>query len=318
MNRKSMIAIAMSFAVLSVTITAIATDTLPIEISGTGTASVNNAGPIIPDVDIYDGVDWVMNVDVDTSYTFFVNVSDTNTIDDIKQVTLELWVPGYQASISPTYRYKFVYTETTMHDDTPVGTWTQQFPTPGTLYLGACVEPASTEVENGSYQFVFYMEKTARAGTWSVNATVTDISNNKYTKLSQPFTVYKYLEMSYDTGGGSTDFSWTGDTGATNLADTLTITTTCNSPYTLGAAYENRFFNVSTGQTWSGEPVLEIKYASNPAVSITNYTSGFANWTSLTIPVMNFVTIHTIYLDYEGVLPALVYTGVTIYIRATV
>lgn len=319
MKRKSMVAIIVSFAMVGMAIGVIATDTAPIELNGTGTATVNNAGPNITALAIEDGTDWVTSLDVNTEYYFYVNVTDSNTLDDLTLITLELWVPGYQASNTPTYRYKFIYTETAQHDGVFAGTWAQIYPTAGAyLNAGACATPSLTTDFSGSYVFAFYMERSAKAGSWSFNASVTDISSNKMTIPAKAFTVYKYLEMTYDTGGGSMDFTWIGATGAVDLADTFTVTTTSNTQYTLAMAYENRFTNVSTGTTWNNEPSLQVRYSTSPPVTLTNVTGGYANWTSFNIPIIGHVTSHTIYLDYEGVLPALTYTGVTIYIRASV
>jgi len=130
--------------------------------------------------------------------------------------------------------------------------------------------------------------------------------------------VYKYLEMTYDNGG-SMDFAWVGAPGTLDAADAFTVTVTSNTPYTLAAAYENRFTNTSTGTTWENEPSLEIKYATSPKVALTNATAPpYAQWAAFTGLVLDQVTSHTLYLDYEAVLPALTYTGVTIYIRASV
>ena len=319
MNRKSMIAMIICFAFVSTTVGVIATHTTPITWNGTGTATVSNAGPSITGTAINDGITWVSYLDVDTEYDFYVNVSDANTLDDISRITLEMWVTGNEAADNPTYRYKFQYQETLTGDGIIAGAWTQILPTIGAyLNNAACTTPAVPSANSGSYVFAPTMFLTAKAGTWNYNATVTDGSAIKVTALSKTFSVYKYLEMTYDAGGGSQNFAWAAAIGTLNVADTFDVTVTSNTGYSLSAAYENRFYNVSTGEQWANEPSIEVKYGGASMVTLTNATSSYAQWTSFGSPVLAQTTTHTMYLDFESVLPSLVYTGVTIYIRASV
>ena len=310
----------MSFAMVSMAVGVIATDSLPVILSGTGTATVNNAGPSLTGTAINDGGAWVTNLDVDPiEYYFYVNVSDANTLDDIAQVTLEMWVNANQGADNPTYRYKFQYTETTPNDGSFAGTWSQLYPTTGTYFNNAnCLTPVATTSNSGSYVFAMTLHKTAKAGTWNYNATTTDSTPVKATASTKTFNVYKHLDMTYDTGGGSQNFAWTASIGAQNIADTFDITVTSNAPYTFSAAYENRFYNATSGTTWSNEPSLDIKYGTGLVYSVTNVTASYTQWCSFLSPVLSQTTSHTLYLDFESVLPALVYTGVIIYIQATV
>ena len=322
MKRKSMIAIIMSFAFVSMAIGVIATDTLPITGNGTGTATVTNSGPSLTGTAINDGGGWITNLGVLTEYYFYVNVTDLNTLDDIKAVTLELWVSGQQAADDPLYRYKFRYDETDNGDGGFAGTWSQTMPTAGSyLTQLACSTPALTTATSGSYVFAVSLYTIAKAGSWNYNATTTDNASVKATALTKTFSVYKYMLMTYDTGGGSQNFAWTGALGAQNVVDTFDVTVTSNTAYTMSAAYENRFYNASTGTTWSNEPSLEVKFELNPIVTVLNSTTlGFTPWRTFIITggVIDMTTTHNLYLDFESALPSLTYTGVTIYIRATV
>ena len=128
--------------------------------------------------------------------------------------------------------------------------------------------------------------------------------------------------MNYDTdGAGSLDFVWTGSPGDVVIRDSFTVNVTSNAPYTLGAAYENRFYNATNDWVWSDEPILRIKDDGSTVLKdMTNVTASYQSWYSYTstVPVLDQITSHGMYLDFEGLLPLLTYEGVTIYIRASV
>ncbi len=319
MKMKGIVTIMLSLVMVSMAVGVIATDTTPIEWNGNGSATLANIAPLLPSTSINDGAAWVTNVDVDTDYLFYVNVSDVNTIDDIKSVSIKILVSGHNGYDNPKYNYEFTYTEIIAQDLDIDGTWAQVLPTAGVyLNVASCVAPADHTSLTGSYIFSVTMEKTARAGTWSYLASVSDDSGLSASATPINFNVYKYLEMTYDNGG-SQDFAWVGSPGTMDAADAFTVTATSNTPYYLSAAYENRFYNVGTGTTWAAEPSLEVKYATSSAVALTNATAPpFAQWASFPGLVIDQTTDHTLYLDYEAVLPALAYTGVTIYIQASV
>lgn len=319
MKRKSIIAIIISFAFVSMAVGVIATDTLPITWNGTGTATINNAGPSLTGIAINNGAGWVTDLDVNAPYLFYVNVSDVNTIDDMKSISVQILVNGYSGYDNPIYYYGLTYTETTVHDGVIDGTWTQVLPTAGVyLNTASCVKPTIPTSQNGSYIFSLTMPKNALAGAWVYNAQIYDSVGATASKGPKAFNVYKYLEMTYDTGSGSQNFAWTGFPGTQNAVDTFAVTVTANTPYTLSAAYGNRFYNASTSTVWASEPSLEIKYDSGAKVPVTNATASFTPWSSFSGLALAQTSTHTIYLDYETVLPALTYTGVTIYIRASV
>ncbi|MBA3044809.1 MAG: hypothetical protein FP824_01195 [Euryarchaeota archaeon] len=320
MKLKSAISIIICFAFVSTAVSVMATDTGPITSNGTGTATVSNTGPSLTGTRINDGVGWVANLDVNTQYFFYVNVSDVNTLDDIASVTMEIYIPTFETADNVKQRYKFRYDETTNGDSVFAGTWTQIMPTTGSyIASGACLTPGLTTSNSGSYVFAITPYSTSLATTWRFNASVTDSTGAKASIVYRTFSFYKYLEMSYDTGGGSQNFAWSGLPGTQNVADTFDVTVTSNVIYTLSAAYENRFYNATNGVKWANEPSLEVQYYTYPKVALTNVTSSYTNWITILTPIgENQVTTHTIYLDFEYVLPALTYTGVTIYIRASV
>ena len=321
MKTKSMIAIILSFAFVSMAVGVMAADMGPIISNGTGTATVNNAGPSITATAIKDGGAWVGSINVNIEYDFYVNVSDANFLDDISQVTLEMWVDGKETANNPNYRYKFIYVETTPIDGVFGGTWTQLYPTPGTTYINIVTSatPAATNVAAGSYVFVVKVEKSAQALSWKYNATVTDSSGVKATSAFKFFNIYKYIEMSYDTDGlGSQNFAWTGLPGSQNVPDTFDVTVTSNSAYTMSAAYQNRFYNAISEENWANEPSLEVDYTGSLRQTLGNMT--YVSWRTFSVSggVIGQTTSHTLYLDFETVLRNQVYTGVTIYIRASV
>ncbi len=297
----------------------IATDSLPTEINGTGTVTISNVAPSLTSIAINDGA-WINYIDVATEYDFYVNVTDTNAINDIKEITLEAWMVSHEADDDPTYRYKFTYTETTTGDGVLAGNWVQNFPTTEN-YLDvttASTLPGDPALTTGSYMFSLTLNKTAKAGSWRYNATVTDESGAKSTIGYEAFGVYKYVEMTYDTGAGN-DFAWTSSAGQNDVLATFDTTVTSNTVYTLAAAYEDSFYGDDPATTWWGsEPSLEIQTSSQSKVTVTNYTVSFADWTINALPVYDQTLTHNLYLDVPIGLPSATYTGVTIYIRASV
>jgi hypothetical protein len=319
MKIKILMTAIMCFALVSTAISVMATDSVPAVQSGTGTATVSNTGPAVTGHRINSGAGWVANLDVNTQYFFYVNVSDVNTLTDIASVTMEIYVPTFEAVDNVKQRYKFTYTETTTGDGVFAGTWAQIMPTTGSyIASGASTTPALTTANSGSYVFAITLHKTATATTWRFNATVTDSAGAKASIAFRTFNIYKYVEMTYDTGGGSQNFAWAATPGTQDVADTFNVIVTSNVGYTLSAAYENRFYNATTGETWANEPSLEVIYSSVGKFAVTNVTSSYASWMSFSSFGENQVTPHTLYLDFETGLPALTYTGVTIYIRASV
>ena len=72
----------------------LAADTGPQTTSGTGTATITNAGPGVASLGVDDAGAWPAGIDVFQTYDFYVNVTDGNTIDDIKTIELNLYVSG--------------------------------------------------------------------------------------------------------------------------------------------------------------------------------------------------------------------------------
>ncbi len=316
---KKSIPILLCMVMLVASFGVIATDSVPVEQSGSGTVTISNVAPGLDSIAINDGA-WINSIDVATEYDFYVNVSDSNAINDIKTVVLEMWVPANEGADDPTYRYKFTYTETLTGDGALAGAWVQNFPTTEN-YLDvttASTLPGDSALTTGSYMFSLTLNKTAKSGAWRYNATVIDESGAKSEIPFENFAIYKFTEMTYDTGAGF-DFAWTSSAGQTDVATTFDTTITTNSGYTLAAAYEDSFYGDDPATTWWGsEPSLEIKTGSGSKTALTNYTASFADWTTFLGPAYEQVVTHTLYLDVPIGLPSASYTGVTIYIRASV
>ena len=322
MKMKSMIAIALCLGFVSMSLSVIATDSIPIVASGAGTATVTNIAPSVDSTAVNDGGGWVTSLDVLTEYYFYVNVTDNNLLDDMKSVTMEFRLAGKETADDPIHRYKFRYTETTPNNGTFGGVWEQIMPTAGSyLNIAACTTPALTTDTSGFYVFAVSLYTIAEAGnTWFYNATITDNASAKTTVAAETYTVYKYIEMSYDSDGvGGVNFAWAGSPGDVNVSDSFDVDVTSNAPYFLAAAYQDRFYNATNDWKWSNEPSLEVNTETLPKYALTNETVEYQDWWNTTsVPALNQITTHTIYLDFESVLPLLTYTGVTIYIQARV
>lgn len=301
----------LSLAIIVTAGAVIAQHSAPVPQSGNGTVTIFNAGPSIPSMAVNDTTSWVTSVNVNTETHFYVNVSDTNTIDDIKEVTLDLYRSGFVNANDPTYHYKFRYTETTQNDDTILGIWEQQSPTVGTYLIGG-IPPVDVDSENGTYVFRTTFNKTAIAGNWTMFVKIYDSGNNLREK-SGTFGIYKYVEMTYSASSGM-NFEWNDVVpGSQNVNAPFTVTVTANSIYTLSAAYANNF----TNGTVSWEPVLEVSNVLTvPVGNIT--TDGYTTWFTSTTGAYYSNTGHKMFLDIPDVLPLLSYTGVTIYIQASV
>lgn len=316
MNRKIM-PILVCLIVASVASGVLALDSPPQVWFGTGTVTVTNVGPTMPSIGVNDTVFWATNIDVNSEIHFYVNVSDLNTIDDIKNVTIDINPPGFVNYDGATYHYRFKYIETTTNDSVISGSWTQVFTSSGPTYLNvaSCVAPTNAASSTGTYVFSATLNKTASAENWIYYAKAYD-SSGAFAEHSSSFNIYKYLEMSYSATSGL-NFAWNSVTpGAVDVVAPFTVTVTANTVYSLSAAYENSFYNSTTGTGWGVDPSLEVNFTSK--TTVTNYTISNATWYTSTGGGYQFVTSHKMLLDVPAVLPILNYTGVTIYIRASV
>jgi len=296
----------------------LATDSGPTELSGIGTVAIANTAPGVSIVPVNDTTQYVTAVDVNTYVLFYVNVSDANSLDDIKEVQLDINVGGFQNADDPIRHYQFTYTETMANNNGIAGTWAQVQPTAADNYLNTCTAPTDPTASSGSYVFNITLNKTAKAGNWESQGKATDDSASVTNSGVGGFAVYKYLEMTYTTGA-TMNFGWAGaEPGDTNLQEAFSVQVTANTPYTLAAAYDNMPYNSTAGMTWGEEPSLEVVHSSTRR-DVTNFTAvGYVDWYTSTGGGFNTWTSHTMELDIPATLRKLTYTGMTIYIRASV
>jgi hypothetical protein len=196
--------------------------------TSTGTATVTSATPTISNIELWNMIETVDKNDTsldsaNIEYHLNFTVADTNTMSDIKNVTIIAWDNRGQAvtdADSQRYHYTWTYVNST-------DTWA--CPLAASYIVGAnCSDPNPAALGEGSYEFrlAFKLSKVANYSNtshdgWQFNVTVFDTAENKGTYGSgtggrTQFGVASYIEI------GITDVTHAWSAAPNTVNNTLT------------------------------------------------------------------------------------------------
>ncbi len=211
-----------------------------------GQLTVGNTAPTINGIDITDTSNVsVSSINANTEYWIYISISDSNTLADIKNITVYLFhgdkytdPPGSYA-LNNSYAFAWV-NGSGWKELGPDSTGTPSDTTPsGYDHIpGTCAVPSDFSASTGQWKLSFKVSKiaedTGATNTWYVNVTVYDNASTPNTdNIESTFDVNFYSEISVN----ATLVTWAGSPGATGLSPngTTTYTFICNDAYNITA-----------------------------------------------------------------------------------
>lgn len=213
------------------------------EDNASGTATVSNEGPSVTTVAITDmdgGAVGTLNPG--TYYKVKVTVSDANSLQDISNIVVKMYLEakGETASDAERDHYTFKYTA-----GTP--TWEETGPDPTTdshINPAGCVEPSPLTAASGTYVFqvkLAYIAEPTTGENWTAKAIATD-SDSASGSNTETFGVNDYISLSID----DSTLTFSGAPGATDVApgETPTVATVTSN--------NNFDIKVKLGGDWIG------------------------------------------------------------------
>lgn len=238
-----------------------------------GEADVDNASPVISNVDLEDTESASQDgsqIDVNTEYRVDFDIADDNTLEDLDTVTITIWGPSSSegGADSESDHYTFTYTQDT-------DTWAETGPDGGDSHLvsGSCVDPADQTAGSGSFTLAFKLAKIAErtdTATWTIKIAVTDDSAASDSDSTLSFGLNFYLELTVDDGSHSWSGLSPGDTD-TQIDDPvdndIDLTVTANAAFDLQAKSDGDLS--SNGDTIPDENVKIHKDTVGSAVGLT-------------------------------------------------
>ena len=308
-------------AALAVVMTiAIGTTALPAmagtEGSSTGSFNLGNAAPQVTAVALYESNESTpaSQMTPPTEYAVKIDVSDSNTLNDIDEITVVIKKDGYSDSddVHNQATYKW----------TPSGGWQLVGPTDTLWSLETSSEPDDLNATDGTWWLHFKPSKVATEANWDINVTVNDGTATD-TGSVQDIPMLLYVEISavdasYSFGNvnlGTTENNITQPTDGN-----IQVTAIANGAYKL----ESKTNTTWTGQNTSDEATVnsssgtlddgEIRLIDNAANSYSGGTNvptsayqTIAGYSSLSGPTDESGASHDIYqwLDVasKGLLP---------------
>jgi len=181
----------------------------------TATATVSNTAPSISNIWITETTGTpVSSLDPATEYYIIVNVTDSNSLKDIENITLTLYNNSLNSPDSTRYHYTFKFDNDTL-SFSEIG--------PGNTHLitADCSYPTLTNVY-GNYTFAIRLNETAIPSTWVLWVNVTDSAGNKVSK-NVTFSVNEYISASLDDS--SLTFSGSPGTNDVPASENPTVVT---------------------------------------------------------------------------------------------
>jgi len=203
-------------------------------LSGSG-----NAGNVAPEV-----TSWTPpTTDPVSATNFSVTIRDNNTLEDIENIKLVLWLSTASEGDADAVENHYTFRHCQDNND-----WWEVGPGSTHITEENCVAPSDNTAQSDTYTFNITLQCEARSGTWSANVYVYD-DNDQSDNSLQTFTVSAYFSVSLD----DSTLTFSGSPGEENTVPTEaeTVVTACaNGSYDIevygsaswtGAAYEQTF-----------------------------------------------------------------------------
>ena len=237
-------------AALAVVMTiAIGTTALPAmagtEGSSTGSFNLGNAAPSVT-VALYESNESTSASEMTppTEYAVKIDVSDSNTLNDIDEIKVVIKKDGYSGSDD-------VHNQAT-YNWTPSGGWQFEGPTGTGWSLETSKTPGDLTVTSDTWWLHFKPSKVATEANWSINVTVNDNSSATAMDSVQDIPMLLYVEISavdasYSFGNVNLG---TTENNITEPSDgNIQVTAIANGAYKLES---------KTNTTWTGQNTSDV------------------------------------------------------------
>lgn len=184
----------------------------------TGTFTLDNSQPTVTAVTLYNETELgtTTSMDPQIEYAVKIEVTDTNTLDDIRCISVVIEKEGYSGSDCATDKATFNWTSSGGSGSWgmvgPGGTWS--------ISVSDSKEPGDFTATSGTWWLHFRPGKAAREGSWNITATPTDSAGagTAYTQSSLSMNWYGELagvDSSFSFGsvalGTSNNAIYSGD-----------------------------------------------------------------------------------------------------------
>ena len=164
------------------------------KLSGTATVTVLNSPPTVNDISIIDAGFRVSQVFLEKEYQYSVNLSDSNTVTDIQNITLKIWLAN-QTSFDnhKNCDYKFQYHEFNTVDRIINGSFKQVQGEEEVLSIANCTVSANPRNSTGTWNFAITLPETDCSQIF-IKAYATDSSGETAEITNGPFSIINILE----------------------------------------------------------------------------------------------------------------------------
>jgi len=237
-------------ALAVVMIIAIGTAVLPAmagtEGTSTGSFNLGNVAPQVTAVALYksDESDPANEMTPPTEYAVKIDVSDSNTLNDIDEIKVVIKKDGYSGNDD-------VHNQST-YNWTPSGGWQFVGPTDTLWSLETNKTPGDLNATSGTWWLHFKPSKVATEANWDIEVTAKDNSSATGTNSTQDIPMRLYVEIS----AVDTSYSFEGvnlNTTANPIKDpddgNIQVTAIANGAYEL---------NSKTNTTWTGQNTGDV------------------------------------------------------------
>jgi len=178
------------------------------------------------------------NADPVSADNFSVTIRDNNTLKDIENIKLVLWLSTASEGDADAVENHYTFWHCQDNND-----WWEVGPSAIDAHITEenCVAPSDNTAQSDNYTFNITLQCEARSGTWSANVYVYD-DNDQSDNSLQTFTVNAYFSVSLD----DSTLTFSGSPGEENTVPTEaeTVVTVC--------ANESYDIEVYGSENWTG------------------------------------------------------------------
>ncbi|UCH36873.1 MAG: hypothetical protein JSV76_04060 [Candidatus Bathyarchaeota archaeon] len=185
--------------------------------------TITSSGPVLGAVSLTDNSDVATtSVDPEATYKVKFSVSDSNTLDDLTDIVVDIYYET-QSAVDIRRSYTFTWTE---------GAGSTPFTSSPAGYVVSSVTPTAAEELASSFNFELHFSldgvavPSGAATTWHIDVTVTDDSSNTDSDTTTVFDVTLFHSITAST---STIAFGSAIPGGSLTKQSVTVTFTANS-----------------------------------------------------------------------------------------
>lgn len=239
-------------------------------VTDTLTASGNSSN-VAPEV-----TSWTPpTTDPASATNFSVTIRDNNTLEDIENIKLVLWLAAASEGDADAVENHYTFWHCQDNND-----WWEAGPSGSDEHIteASCVPPSDNTQQSDTYTFNVTLQSEARSGTWNANVYVYD-DNDASDNEVQTFAVNSYFSVSLD----DTTLTFSGSPGDTNTVPTeaeTVVTATANESYDIEVYGGENWTGTTYGQTFGIDNLQADADNNFAADAVTLSTSGQDAWSA--------------------------------------